>query len=107
LTQVDVLGKLSPAQAEQGYPVRLRGIVTYYDPEWKVLFFQDSTGGIYIDPQGQVFDVRAGQMVEIEGISGPSNLGVVNPRLKDLGQGLMPTARRVSIGQAHAGGELC
>jgi two-component system sensor histidine kinase/response regulator len=106
VTQVDELARLTPAQSEAGYPVRLRGIVTYYDPEWKVLFFQDSTGGIYIDPQGQVFNIQAGQMVEIEGKSGPSNLGVVKPRLKGLGEAPMPTPRRASIGQAAAGGEF-
>jgi signal transduction histidine kinase/CheY-like chemotaxis protein len=50
--------------------------------------------------------VRAGQMVEVEGTSGPPNLGVVKPRLKVIGQAPLPAARRVSLGQVAAAGDL-
>ncbi len=106
LTQVEELEKISPEQIKLGYPVHLHGSVTYYDPQWHILFFQDATGGIYIDPQGQDFKVRTGDVVEIEGSAGPSDLGVVKPRLKTLGQAPLPLPRRVSVKQAAAGGEL-
>ncbi|MFL6210577.1 MAG: response regulator [Pyrinomonadaceae bacterium] len=106
LTRVEDVVKFAPEQIERGYPIHLQGVVTYYDPEWHILFFQDSTGGIYIAPQGQDFKVRAGQVVEIEGSAGPPNLGVVKPRLQAIGQAPLPTARRVSLQQAAAGGDL-
>ncbi|HYJ48156.1 MAG TPA: hypothetical protein VEV81_16205, partial [Pyrinomonadaceae bacterium] len=106
LIHVEDIAKLSPEQVKQGYPVRLKGSVTYYDPEWHILFFQDSTNGIYIDPQGQDFKVQVGDVVEIEGSAGPSGLGVVKPRLKVLGQAPLPTPKRVRLDEAAGGGEL-
>src|SRR6266403_1212842 len=41
---------LSPADAQPGHPVHLRGVVTYYDSEWGHVFVQDSQAGIFVSP---------------------------------------------------------
>lgn len=104
LTRAEEIINLSPEERERGYPVRLQGVITYYDPEWHVLFFQDSTGGIYIDPQGQDLKVHAGQMAEIEGGSASSNLSVAKPRIKVICDALFPPPKRFTLRQAAAAG---
>lgn len=44
---VRAVQQLQNAEARQGLPVVLRGIVTHSNPEWSLLFLQDATGGIY------------------------------------------------------------
>ena len=55
LDRVAQIRSLSTEDAARGLPVRLRGVVTYYDPmSYPVdplsmdLFVQDATGGIYV-----------------------------------------------------------
>lgn len=65
LTSARQVRELSRAEAARGYPVRLRGGLTFHD--WDLSFLQDATGGVYFrntDPA-----VRAGVEVEVEGIT--------------------------------------
>ena len=48
LDTVSAVHSLSTVEARRRYPVRLRGIVTYYDKPWSNLFVQDATGGVYV-----------------------------------------------------------
>src|ERR1700689_1211623 len=45
---------LAPSEAARQYPVRLKGVVTYYDPSLLDLFVQDSSGSIYVACQKPV-----------------------------------------------------
>src|SRR4030095_7730719 len=40
-TSVQEIRGLSPEEAANNHPVQLRGVVTYYDREWNILFIQD------------------------------------------------------------------
>ncbi len=99
LTRVAQIRKLSVEQANQGYPVRLRGIVTYFDGVAPNVFLQDTTGGIWVrwPPQGAV--LRAGQRIELEGITAQPGFApsVYSPRWKVLGDAALPVARPVSF----------
>src|SRR6266436_5449933 len=57
---------LSPSEAALGVPVKLRGVITHYDPGQPDLFIQDSTGGIYVACQKRL-TVQQGQYVEVIG----------------------------------------
>ncbi len=67
LTSAAQVRSLSAAEAKRAYPVRLRGVVTYFDTIIPDLFIQDKSGGIWIQwspkmPKphfGDVLDVRA------------------------------------------------
>lgn len=85
---------LSAVEAEQAHRVRLQGVVTYYDPEWQLLFVQDSTAGIFVMLTGAgALAVEAGQRVIVEGKSGPGHFApvVTEPQVKVLGTGEMPS----------------
>ena len=46
LTSNSAVKSLSPTEAIRGYPVRIRGTITYIHPNSYSLFLQDSTAGI-------------------------------------------------------------
>jgi signal transduction histidine kinase len=65
LTSVRQVNELSQNEAARGYPVRLRGVLTFHD--WELSFLQDATGALYFrnaDP-----NLRAGTEIELEGFT--------------------------------------
>ena len=86
LTTVRAAHQLSIPEAARGYPVRLRGVVTYYDPNFlgagkPACFIDDATGGIFVVPaEAAKIAPRAGQLVEILGFSGPGNFAPIVTR---------------------------
>ncbi|MCX6901434.1 MAG: sensor histidine kinase [Verrucomicrobia bacterium] len=76
LTNVVQVKRLSPKETERHHPVRLRGVVTYFEwnPDWQLYManLQDETGGISFSPGRTAVDalkLKPGQLVEIEGVS--------------------------------------
>ena len=49
LRTIQEFQRLSNSEAGKAIPVQIRGVVTYSDPDWGLLFFADSTGSIFID----------------------------------------------------------
>src|SRR4030095_15847820 len=65
LTNVAQVHGMSLAEAKRGYPVRLRALITYYEPKWDTLFIQDETGGTYVFPNDQPRPpYQAGQLID-------------------------------------------
>ena len=46
LNRAQQVRDLSIADARNGLPVHLHGVITYVDLSWKILFVQDSSAGI-------------------------------------------------------------
>jgi PAS domain S-box-containing protein len=67
LTQVSEIRKLTVTDARLGFPVRLRGVVTYFDTIGPDMFFQDSSGGIWIHWTEGLPKPQKGQWIELEG----------------------------------------
>jgi hypothetical protein len=99
LTHVGQVCQLTRGQAALGRPVRLRGVVTCYDPQWLVLFVQDSTGGIYVYSKSVTVNLRPGQRLDVEGLPGLGKLtaAVFKARVRVLGSAPLPAPRGVSI----------
>lgn len=85
----------------RGRPVRLQGVVTYYDPAWGQLFVQDETGGIYINPLDLDADLAAGDRVNIRGVVGPGDVGIDSLQVEPQGSAPLPEPLRLSIAE-HA-----
>jgi diguanylate cyclase (GGDEF)-like protein/PAS domain S-box-containing protein len=98
LTRIDEIRRLAPEEAAVKHPVRLRAVVTYYDPQSPELFIQDSTEGIWVDTSGINLTLKPGQLIEIEGVTGAPDFApqVEMPHIRVVGQAPMPVARRVS-----------
>jgi len=98
LTRVEQVRKLTPAEAQRGYPVRIRGVITDDVPA-PDFFVQDGTAGIYVEgSRATVFPHHFGDRVEIEGITGPGRFApvVLERKLRVLGPGRLPQARLYS-----------
>ena len=106
LTRVSDVRSLSPEEADRGYPVSVEGIVTYYHPEWFILFIQDGTAGIYVDPHGlKEFQMRAGQRVELQGRTSAGNYAplIADPHLTVREEIAMPPPQKVAVGDLLTG----
>jgi signal transduction histidine kinase len=101
-TRADQVRRLSAEQAAEGYPVRIRGVITDDVPA-PDFFVQDSSAGIYVEGnQSPAFDHHLGDLVEVEGVTGPGKFAPVirEQKLRILGKGELPK------GKLHAFSEL-
>ena len=97
LTEVSDILKLRRDEAARHIPVKLRGVVTYSDPDWRNGFIQDKGSAVYVD-LGQN-DVRSGQWVELTGETSPGGFApeVLNSRLKILATTNLPAPAMVDL----------
>jgi PAS domain S-box-containing protein len=105
LTRIEQIRSLSPAEANRGYPVRIKGVITYYGGKGWELFVEDQTGGIYIDTAESVGDIHAGDLVEVAGFTSDGDFApeIVHPRVRVLGQGKMPRPQKMLLNMVETG----
>jgi signal transduction histidine kinase/CheY-like chemotaxis protein len=107
LTSARAAHTLTPEEAAHGYPVHIRGVVTYYDEHIDsrrgTLFVSDQTGSIYVAVETPLAsDIRAGSLVQVDGISAPGDFAPIvdKAHLRLLGQSQLPMdAPMISLGQ--------
>lgn len=100
LTTVAQVHRLSEREARRGYPLRLRAVVTFYNPIGQNLVLQDGTDGIRVSVgENPIPALRAGQLVELTGFSGPGDFApvVVDPRIRVLSESTMPEPLRLPV----------
>jgi signal transduction histidine kinase len=99
--------RLTVAQAQERTPVRLRGVVTFFDEVLYSRFVQDETAGIYLRESTNMPALLPGQLVEVEGFSSPGEYApVVDPhRLRVIGVAPLPAAKFVTYEQLASGRE--
>ena len=93
ITALQQVRELSPAEATQARPVRVRAVVTYYDREWNTLFVQDASAGIYVNAGDHPLDLSLGDLVELTGVTAPGEYApiVSKPRFEILGRAALPS----------------
>jgi signal transduction histidine kinase len=86
--------RLKREEAQSGYPVKIRGVITSVLPEHQAFTIQDSTRGIYVVDfsESRSDPPRIGDFLEIKGTTDPSLFApVVNAsKVKILGEGDLP-----------------
>src|ERR1035438_4091781 len=112
LRSSEQLRRVPAEQAERHYPVRLRGVITFFDqriPTKAYRFIQDDTAGIYfyMDPEIASQTLKPGQTVEIEGETGQGEFApvVVAHHIQILGEGKFPEPKQVSFESLASGQE--
>jgi len=106
LTKIGQIHNLPESAARLGYPVRLRATVTYFNRLGPNIVIQDDTGGIYVASlSGRLPPLQVGQIVDIEGQSGPGDFApvVTNPTVRIIGEGPMPAPLHVAMDQLFTG----
>ncbi len=98
---------LTIEQAQQHMPVKLRGVVTFFDENLYSRFIQDETAGIYLREFTNTLALQAGQWVEIEGVASPGEYApIIEPRrIVVLGEAPLPTPKPVTYEQLASGTE--
>jgi len=100
LTKIAQVRDLSVPQAALGYPVRVKGVVTYEQPDVGLHFVQDDSAGIYIITTALGTKVLPGPGVRVEiwGFSGPGDFApIINAeRIRVLAGGQFPRPAPVS-----------
>lgn len=114
MSDVAALRALSREQADERRPMRIRGVVTYYERAKFMAFVQDATGGTYVAPEWQIVEpanfagpIRPGLLVEVEGITNGGRfapfLGGSRPRApltaRILGEAPLPRPLRPVRGE--------
>jgi diguanylate cyclase (GGDEF)-like protein len=113
LTTTRAAHQLTVAESRRAYAVRLRAVVTYYDPyidPHRPLFFvSDSTGSIYVGLSvTPAVPLKTGQLVEVTGVSGPGDFAPIVERssVRVIGDSHLPsTAPHVSMTRLLTGDE--
>jgi len=103
LTESKQVTGLSRSEAAKRLPVKLRGVITYTDPDWQAGFLQDSTGAVFFD-LGQR-DLQPGQWIELTGFTDPGGFApmVTSSSGRILGWTNPPTATRVDLDDLNNG----
>lgn len=112
LTSAAQIRHFSREQADLRYPVRLRGVVTYFDDRIATKsfrFIQDDSAGIYFYEDGSANNppLKTGQLIELEGETGAGSFApvVTAHRIRILGETNLPEAKKVSFEELESGQE--
>ncbi len=103
LTTTAQIRHLSEDEARHAPRVSIRGVVTYYDPNWGFFFVQDKTGGIFVAYGNS--GLTLGQDVQITGLTGPGNFApvIMVPQVTLLGKAPLPHSITVTAENAPSG----
>jgi hypothetical protein len=107
LTEILDVAKLSRSDAARRLSVRLRGVLTYADPEWRNGFLQDRSGAIYVDLDPGFKALHSGQLVEVIGRTSPGGFApeVLSTSVTVLGTTNLPAPVPVDL-EDLANGQL-
>ena len=96
-------------QTQQKLPVRLRGVITFFDESLFSRFVQDETAGIYLQYPANVGPpgLAPGQLVDITGTASPGEYApvVAVQNLAVVGERPLPDAKVVTYEQLASGTE--
>ena len=99
LTKAAQIRGLTPGESRLKHPILLRGVVTFYAPDFGLTFIQDATAGIFLNVQGDAPDAHPGDLVEVHGVSGPGEFAPVidDPQIRVVGRTSLPFAASSSV----------
>ena len=106
LTTVGQIRRLSNVEVQRNPRAHLQGVVTYSDPSVRDTFIQDSTGGIFVfAPDGGKLELRAGQLVRLDGFVSVGGFApvIVEPKVEVLGEAPLPQPLRIGMEQLLTG----
>ena len=115
LTEIRAIRGLSLDEGARGYPVRISGIVTHFDETLaNGLIVFDGSFGQFVEPPPPSRvpiwkEIRTGDIVEIEGrtIRGGFAPNVLPERMRTLGHGNLPPAKRLPYAELLTGRHDC
>jgi PAS domain S-box-containing protein len=100
LTTAEQVRELTADQANRGYPVRLRAVITFIDFAVGDFFAQDSTAGIYVNETNRSLRFQPGDFLEINGVTEELDFApqIAKARYRVLGSAPLPQPLKVHLG---------
>lgn len=100
---------LSEKDAAAPQRVLLQGVITHHDPVWKILFLQDSTGGLAVQVPSEKASMARGQTIAVEGTTARGGLAPVvrATSIRVLGNATLLEPKPASIRELLAGKYDC
>ena len=91
-----------------GRRVEIQGVITLFDPGWRLLAIQDDTGGVLVDWPPLEKNFRIGDRVEVEGATSIDNhvLSIVTASVRFIGKGSTPPPELTSAAAVACGETL-
>jgi PAS domain S-box-containing protein len=101
LTSIGSVKSLSPQQAAEQRPVRLRAVVTQVNSAVGDFFSQDDTGAVYLAPSELAKLVTPGDRVEIEGVTDSGTFApiVIPKAVRLVEHGELPAPERIVLAE--------
>ena len=106
LTNVQQVRELDPETAGENLPVRISGVVTYYDATLFNLFIQDATAGIFVlVPHGMSPNIAVGEKIDVEGASSKGDYAPIikASAIHVLGKAPLPAPHKISLDKLFTG----
>lgn len=106
LTNALQIRNLTPQAAERSLPVRIRGVVTFYDAPLFNLFIQDCSAGIFVlMARDMDTNLVSGQEIEVKGVCDKGDYAPIikASAIHILGTGSVPVPPKVPIDQLFTG----
>ena len=103
IRSIDELKRLTVAEAVSRRRVSIRGVVTYFDPYWSLLFVQDRTAAVFVNTRGLNLRLRPGDLVDVSGVSGPGDYApvILDPAVSFVGRGAFPEPLKLDFVQGN------
>jgi PAS domain S-box-containing protein len=100
LTTAEQVRELTADQANRGYPVHVRAVVTFVDFAVGDFFAQDSTAGIYVDETNKSLHFQPGDFLEIDGVTEELDFApqIAKARYRVLGRASLPQPHKTYLG---------
>ncbi len=111
LTTAREAHSLSSEEAKRSYPVHLRGVITFFDPDYgtglAAIFIHDDTGSVFVSQTSKLAaSLFAGALVDVHGVTKLGGFGSIvdKPQIRILGRApLPPNPPRVSLALLKTG----
>ena len=100
LLTAEQVRELTADQANRGYPVHLRAVITFIDYSVGDFFVQDSTAGIYVNENNKSLHFHPGDLLEINGVTEETDFApqITKARYRVLGRAPLPPPRKLHLG---------
>ena len=99
IVHLSQLKRLSEAEASSHRRVTVRAVVTYFDPDWRLLFVQDETAAAFVSLGDLELQLRPGDLIDISGVSSLGDFApvIVDPKVGFVGRAPLPTPFKADL----------
>ena len=99
IVHLSQLKRLSEVEASAHKRVTVRAVVTYFDPDWRLLFVQDETAATFVNLGNLELQLRPGDLIDISGVSSLGDFApvIAQPKVAFVGRSPLPTPFRADL----------